>query len=127
MLKKLCSKCGGIIVQEGGSLCRRCSAIHQRNYDRYKRENKQFYKTKEWRVLTEMCKARHNEMDAFEYFVNQRITKGSVSHHIIPIEDDESLAYDLDNLIYLSDRTHKRIHALYNKNENSKNITIFSF
>lgn len=123
MLKKLCSKCGAAMNQGVGSLCGACSATHQKYYDKYKRSNKGFYKTREWRVLTALCKARFNGLDAYEYFVNKRVMKGVVSHHIIPVEDDISLAHDPNNLIYLSNATHKRIHVLYEKSEKIKKET----
>ena len=41
---------------------------------------------------------------------------------VIEIDDDRSKAFDLDNLIYLSERSHAEIHIEYAKGEKEKKL-----
>lgn len=48
------------------------------------------------------------------------IVFGRISHHIIPVSERPDLAYNPDNIIFVSDRTHAEIHREYDKGEDSK-------
>ena len=113
MLKTLCIKCNKKINKGEKCKCRN----RNKDYDRFNRnkETKMFYHSKEWKRLTDMCKIRCNGLDLFELFENNRIVKGELSHHIITVEEDEEKKYDIDNLIYVSHKTHNFIHRIYAK------------
>ena len=41
-------------------------------------------------------------------------------HHIIPLRDDYTKGLELDNLICLCNRCHKKVHARYDRSELDK-------
>ena len=45
---------------------------------------------------------------------------GAIVHHIEPIGENPARKLDMDNLIFVSARTHKEIHDAYNKNPRAK-------
>jgi len=98
---------------------------HESNkgYDKFSRnkESTAVYATKEWKQSTKQCKDKFNGLDIYEYYINSIIVYGNLSHHIIELTEDKSKAYELDNLIYLSDKTHKMVHIAY-KNDNKKEM-----
>jgi hypothetical protein len=79
-----------------------------------------FYDSKQWKSKTHECKSKFNGLDIFELYENNKLVPGDLSHHIIEYDDGPSIALELDNLIYVSHRTHKKIHKAYNKNKQSK-------
>lgn len=123
MLTKICGRCG---KKYSSKRCTACEARRQKQYDRMERneERAAFYHSNEWQTLTKMCKARSHGIDLYEYHKSGRLTMGRLSHHIIPIEDDMSRALDIDNLIWVSDKSHKAIHDEYNKSEIHKQKAI---
>ena len=63
-------------------------------------------------------------------YENNRIVKGELSHHIITVEEDEEKKYDIDNLIYVSHKTHNFIHSVYARSKEEKKALqkkLFSF
>ena len=119
MLKTVCIKCNRKLNQ--GEKCE-CSNNRHNEYDRFSRdtEAKEFYHSKEWVRLTAICKNRCNGLDIFELFENNKIVKGELSHHIIPVEDDVNKRLDINNLIYVSQKTHNHIHSVYFGSEEDK-------
>lgn len=115
MLKKLCA-CGASIPINQAK-CKACSSKDQANYDKYHRKNKDIYKSRQWVKLTELCKNRFNGIDVYAYYKHNRLVVGTLSHHIIEVNEDKSRAFDLDNLIYVSDRSHKEIHERYKRDK----------
>ena len=71
--------------------------------------------------MTALCKLKANGLDLYELVINNNIVKGTLSHHIDELEEDRSKALDINNLIWISDKTHAYIHSEYNKNLESKN------
>ena len=111
MLKKLC-KCGAVIPARK-SVCDRCASKYQRTYDRYHRERADFYKDRRWASVRSIVRSQAMDMDLYQLYKYNRLVQGRLAHHIQPLEDAPSLAYDADNLIWLSDASHHEIHALY--------------
>lgn len=111
MLKKLCA-CGASIPINQAK-CKACSSKDQANYDKYHRKNKDIYKSRQWVKLTELCKNRFNGIDVYAYYKYNKLVAGKISHHIIEVSEDMARAFDLDNLIYVSDASHKEIHERY--------------
>ncbi|EHL18499.1 hypothetical protein HMPREF9630_00224 [Peptoanaerobacter stomatis] len=125
MLTKHC-KCGAKIPQTQKQ-CYKCQqksrkerAEYHRFYDKNCRKNTEIYHSKEWETLTKLCKNKFNGLDIYAYYKYNRIVKGTLSHHIIEIEEDISKAYDINNLIYLSEQSHRLIHKIYRSNEEAK-------
>ena len=119
MLKTVCTKCNKKLNQ--GERCV-CNSNRHREYDRFNRDEKakQFYHSKEWRRLTALCKSKCNGLDLYELYENNKIVKGELSHHIIPVEDDAGKKFDIDNLIYVSQKTHNFIHSVYARSKKEK-------
>lgn len=120
MLTKLC-KCGAKIPL-GDKLCKGCTANYHRAYDKHVRnvDAKNIYNSSQWRMLTAICKQRFDGIDVFEYYMTGKIIVGELSHHIIEVTEDTTLAYDIENLIYISEKNHQLIHSIYNKSNKEK-------
>lgn len=120
MLMKVCGKCGKKI--EATKTCE-CSKSRHKVYDREyrKKDNAEFYNSKAWKQLTKLCKLQANGLDMYELEVNNRIIKGTLSHHIEELEEDINRALDITNLIWVSEKTHNYIHSVYNKSKEDKN------
>lgn len=112
MLKRICPICGRIHNQ--GEQCSMAKRRHK-EYDRDHRDRARagFYHSKEWTALHDMVKDRFHGMDAYEWCVNHRIVPGTIVHHIIPLVEDPEGCADLDNLILLSAKSHRKVHDLY--------------
>ncbi|MGP1563023.1 hypothetical protein [Filifactor alocis] len=123
MLKKLCA-CGNKINinQKSCTVCEQKRKEYIKHYDKTQRKNKDIYHSKMWSRLTKLCKERFNSLDIYVLYEHGEIRKGTLSHHIIEIDEDRSKAFDLDNLIFLSDRSHAEIHIEYSKGEKEKKL-----
>lgn len=119
MLYKICCRCGKKIKQ--GEQCK-CKKKRHRAYDREHRnkESASFYHSKAWKELTKLCKLKANGLDLYELETNNKVVKGTLSHHIEELQDNRDRALDISNLIWISDKTHALIHKEYNKDEQSK-------
>lgn len=118
MLMKVCQRCGRLLRQ--GQRCS-CSTARHKLYNETRRdpERNQFYHSRAWRKLTAAVKARANGLD--EYALAQGVLEvGNTAHHIFTIEERPDLMLALDNLIFVSARTHAEIHREYEKNSDSK-------
>lgn len=118
MLMRVCQKCGKKIP-----LGNRCSCSKERHklYNRYCRneEAKKFYHSAQWSKLVAQVKARAAGLD--ELLLEEgKIETGNTVHHIYPIDERPDLRLTFSNLIYLSAKSHNRVHSEYNKNAGSK-------
>lgn len=121
MLYKVCQCCRRKVKQGDMCECKSAStAERNKYYDRTQRnrESAGIYHSKEWRRVSEQCKVRCNGLDLYELYKNNRIVCGQLVHHIEEVATHPELAYDPDNLIYVSHRSHGRIHEEYKKNKN---------
>ncbi|WP_019125531.1 hypothetical protein [Peptoniphilus grossensis] len=121
MLKKLC-KCGKAIPITD-KMCKDCMSKYHKSYDKYSRDNHSVYTDKRWSVVKDVCKSKANGIDLWIYYKTGKIVEGRLAHHIIEVADDLSRAYDVGNLFWLTDRSHQEIHALYNRDEDTKKKT----
>ncbi|MEJ6358703.1 HNH endonuclease [Lactiplantibacillus plantarum] len=91
---------------------------HQQDYQskynhvtRYRNEAKaqqyQFYKSKQWQALRTQALKRDHYLDQYALAKGQYLPANTVDH-IVPIEIDNSLRDELDNLASCSRETHKR-------------------
>ena len=115
MLKKICNSCGRVLRQG-----EKCNCRHSK-YDKFQRDKvkKGFYKSKMWRRLSEITKARANGLDEFLLSAG-KIVKGDVAHHIFTLEERPDLKFSQENLIFVSSSTHNFIHGEYDKNFDSR-------
>jgi hypothetical protein len=124
-------------------ICQRCRTKHpvdqkcpnkcyERNkkestkiYDKFQRKNSDIYNSADWKKLTEICKNRFNGLCLWSLIIHKRPHPGSLSHHIIEINDDRSRALDIDNLVYLSDEAHREVHELYKNDKRNTQHRIY--
>lgn len=121
MLKKLC-KCGKRIpITE--KQCEDCRRKQQKSYDTYKRENRDIYRDRRWAVVRAMAKEDSNGIDLYHLYRTGRIVEGTLGHHIVEVKEDRSLAFDPENVFWLTDGSHKEVHALYERSAEDKKAT----
>lgn len=92
-----------------------------RRYDtkiRYKRDKRytEFYHSKEWEILRDYIIKKYKGLDVFAYCIENRIVPATTGHHIIGLKEDYSKGLVIDNIIPVSDESHRKIHAMYNRN-----------
>lgn len=104
-MKTTCKYCG--IVENPHSCPHK-----RRRTDRNRIDNK-IYESDEYRNLHKDVLADYNHIDIWCMYVHCRVVRGNITHHVIEIIEDESLALEYDNLIPVNDRSHKEIHILY--------------
>lgn len=123
MLYKRCGSCGKKIPYD--SICP-CISKRRKEYNkrvRYDKNNvkfERFYHSGTWEDVKNRAKKFYYHIDILEYFKTGIIVEGKIMHHIIEIKDDFNRADDINNLIYLTDSNHKRVHALYEKSQKDK-------
>lgn len=124
MLLRICSRCGKRL--QPGETCdcvgsKSQKKQHNQRYDRYKRnkERAEFYVSPAWQSLKRAAKARAYGLDELRLYQG-RMVPGDVVHHIIPITDDPGKRLDADNLICVSNQTHRYIHAQYDRGGRAK-------
>lgn len=120
MLIKICRQCGRKLPQ--GERCP-CRTARHKLYNETQRdkERNEFYHSQAWRRLTLSVKARANGLD--EYALAQgRLEVGTTAHHIYTLAERPDLKLSMDNLIWVSARTHGQIHAEYDKGDDARKI-----
>lgn len=95
---------------------------HRRLEDKEKKKLQKFYNSDSWKKLRNDIANVYVGMDIYEYYTNGKIVSGEAVHHIIELEDDWRCRLDVGNLIYLTERNHRRIHAIYEKSNRDKRI-----
>lgn len=121
MLMRQCI-CGRLVRQGEQCICRR-EANHKswRRYDQEKRDRlrAEFYHSVAWRRMTEAVRARAAGLDEWA-LADGRLERGAICHHIEELKDTPALSLDINNLIYVSAASHKKIHKEYEASEERK-------
>lgn len=119
MLMRICSACGRQV--RVGEPCP-CLKERQKSYDRDNRNKKSasLYHSRPWQLLQLAVKSRAQYIDEYVMYYEKRMTAGRIAHHIIPVDERPDLALNPQNLIYVSDKTHKMIHDAYRKGGKEK-------
>lgn len=115
MLTKLC-RCGAMIPATE-SQCAKCKAKYQINYDKYYRKNYDVYHSRQWAKLRKYVLVLFQYVDVYAYYKYGRIVPACTVHHIVEVSEDISKAYDVENLIPVSDRSHREIHQRYRQED----------
>ena len=79
-----------------------------------------FYQSLDWDRLKEAVKASFFHIDIFELYLTGRIVEGETVHHIIEVKEEWNSRFDINNLIYLTQKNHLMIHSKYRKSINEK-------
>lgn len=111
-LMKQCARCGKLIPQ--GTSCT-CGDVRHREYTKYRRDENAhaFYSSAWWKRVRDAVKSRACGCDELIRHENKRIEPGEIVHHIVPLEEDRSLAMVPGNLIMVTRSTHRQIHEAY--------------
>ncbi len=114
MIYTRCQSCKARI--EVGKPCERC----RKNYEKIRRktrpETDRYYLTGEWQTARSKAIAKTFGLDPYSLIVLGIIEHGFTVHHIVPLETDYSLRSEQSNLIYLTEKNHRKIHELYKVN-----------
>ncbi len=122
MIYRLCRRCKKVIGYSE-SYCSKCLPIieEQRNEYKKKRENrynknrdpkyKEFYNSKEWKMLS------YKKMQDSNYMCEYKDCENLATevHHKIPIREDWNKRLDYDNLMCLCVEHHNQIHNRFQK------------
>lgn len=113
---KRCSRCYKRILE--GQKCD-CVSRRYKEDDKYRvnTEERRFYSSSSWEKKREEIKRHYNKLDIYSYYVLHSFEYGEVVHHVIPIENAWELRYDNDNLIYLTESNHRKLHNEMNRSE----------
>nr|DAY31540.1 MAG TPA: NinG protein [Caudoviricetes sp.] len=119
MLKRICDICGRTVKQ--GKPCP-CRVSRHRDYDIMRRDKNKaaFYHGKAWQRTAEAARRRAQYADEVVFAETGRFVRGNIVHHIEPIGENPARKLDMENLIFVSAQTHKKIHDAYNKNPRAK-------
>lgn len=119
MLNRICEICGRTVRHGKPCVCR---AMRHRRYDeRWRDKDKAaFYHGKAWQRTAEAARKRAQYVDEVIYAETGRLVPGAIVHHIEPIDENPMRKLDMENLIFVSAGTHKRIHDAYEKNPRAK-------
>lgn len=114
-LLKICNYCGR---RYSGRQCDCRKHLHkerQQRYDRYSRDKEAaaFYHSDDWRQCRRAVWNRALGLDEYIYFTTGQAVPADTVHHIEPRNEAMDKQYDIDNLIAVSNRTHKLVHDLY--------------
>ena len=88
------------------------------------REDKKIYRTSKWQRSRELALDEYNHVCLWSLYVEGRVVKADVVHHIIEVLEDESLAYDEDNLIPLEYYNHTLVHEMYKRNKTKTQLLL---
>lgn len=131
MPKKICnfSNCHKIIngneryCEQHKKLYEKAKALTNKKYDffiRHKRDKRytEFYHSKEWKKLRDSILVKYKGLDLFAYFIENKIKYANIGHHIVELKDNWGLRLTFKNIFPVSNISHKKIHAMYNKDKN---------
>lgn len=127
-LMKYCNRNGcNKLVPQGVLYCEAhtySKAERHKEYDTHCRNkvSKAFYNSSEWRAARARALARDTGIDIFLYITEGRVVPADMVHHITELTEDYSKRCELDNLISVSDKTHKTVidKAYKDKNKTKK-------
>ncbi len=93
-----------------------------KEYDAHCRNQtaKAFYNSSEWKAARARALARDSGIDIYLYITEGRVVPADMVHHIIELQEDYTKRCDIDNLISVSDTTHKSIIDKAYKDEINK-------
>ncbi|MFR5642707.1 MAG: hypothetical protein ACLTK7_06040 [Clostridium paraputrificum] len=133
-LKKLCSYSGcNTLVDYGTKYCDKHKTKDKDRYKDYRRSRlrdeeekarQEFYNSVEWKNIRDLAIRKCFGIDIVEYYRTGQIIKGYTVHHIIELKDDWNKRLDINNLIYLSQENHIKIHKLMEQSKEDKDKVV---
>lgn len=129
-LKKLCSYSGcNTLIDYRTKYCDKHRTKDRDRYKDYRRNRLQdkeeksrqdFYNSLEWKNVRDLAIRKCFGIDIVEYYKTGQIIMGYTVHHIVELKDDWNRRLDINNLIYLSQENHLRIHKIMEQSKEDK-------
>lgn len=123
MIMKFCPKCKKLhsIDSTCPNSCKKSNSQENKLYDKFFRKNKDIYSSSRWEKIRKRCLNKYDNICIYTLYKYNKILPATLVHHIIALEEDKSKAFDIDNLIPVSDLAHREIHKRY-RDENIKEV-----
>lgn len=107
-IMKTCKHCGIVPMNH------KCNKARQHKERlRSNKEDRLIYKTNRWQGTRSEVLEEYKNICLWSYFIDGRIILANTVHHITPILDDDTKAFEHDNLIPLNEVMHGLVHRLY--------------
>lgn len=129
-IKKLCSYSGcNVLVDYGTKYCDKHKTKDRDRYKDYRKSRlrdeeekarQEFYNSVEWKNIRDLAIRKYFGIDILEYYKTGQIIMGYTVHHIVELKDDWNKRLDINNLIYLSQENHVKIHKLMERSKEDK-------
>lgn len=107
MIYKRCGFCNKRIP-----LGSKCDCKKKRHQTLKSDKKDSFYSSNEWKKIRKDVKKYFFSLDFYAFYVHGLVIEGRIAHHIVPLEVDEALKLNFENLIYVSESSHREIHFL---------------
>lgn len=114
MIYKRCSRCHKRIPTGTA-----CECTRHRDYTPAEGIKKQYH-TERWKQIRQIAMSRYAGIDVYALYKHGKILQADTVHHIEPTSDSPERFYDIDNLIPVSNASHKEIHRAYKTDEKEK-------
>ncbi|MBC2456138.1 HNH endonuclease [Clostridium beijerinckii] len=70
--------------------------------------------------MKDKVKDKFKKIDIYSYYVLGELEYGQTAHHIEPLKDNWDRRLEIDNLIYLTESNHQKIHKAMEKDKKNK-------
>lgn len=94
----------------------------QRRKDIRQKKHQDFYNSSSWKRVSKSVIESFCYIDILEYYRTGNLVQGEAVHHIIELEEDWNSRFDIFNLIYLTEKNHRRVHVEYDKGKKEKDV-----
>ena len=119
MIYKRCVRCGRRIPS--GTTCGCYSKYKEKRIYAPATGLKLLYHTTQWEKVRAYVMAQFVGIDLYAWHAQHRIVPASTVHHIVPAKEvGEAGFYEVENLLPVSDASHKEIHRAYRESEQAK-------
>lgn len=110
-----CGKCGKRIKR--GDICQ-CVSKRYKEDDKYKRDIEKWYNSREWKSARKRAIEHCAGLDIIVYLETGEIIPGEIVHHIVPLEESWEMRCSIENLVYITERTHRKLHEAMKHDRN---------
>ncbi|RXI50185.1 hypothetical protein DP124_11990 [Clostridium tetani] len=108
-MKTTCKYCG---IVDKPHIC-----PYKKRKTNYNRTDKKIYSSRIWKDLRQQILNDFNNICLWSLYVDGEVIGANTVHHIVELLENESVAYEYDNLIPLEYYNHEYIHELYKKDK----------
>lgn len=110
-MKKTCRYCG---IVDYNHKCPIAEAKRKQCYKDYQSIRDDNIYGAKWNKLRDKVLFNSRYICLYSLYKYKVIKEANRVHHIVTVRDNKDLAFNIDNLIALSDEAHKEIHKIYN-------------